>query len=97
MFFNITSVCSVPPLVRVDKVTVQTPFSFENDQIAKTQVQSLYIENIYKLQLQEHQCGIPLVGLWPDLCCVITKLTGSGTMLFDIKKRKKSDLFRTEI
>lgn len=92
MFFNITSVCSVPPLARVDKVTVQTPFSFENDQIAKTQVQSLYIE-----QLQEHQCGIPLVGLWPDLCCVITKLTGSGTMLFDIKKRKKSDPFRTEI
>lgn len=92
MFFNITSVCSVPPLARVDKVTVPTPFSFENDQIAKTQVQSLYIE-----QSQEHQCGIPLVGLWPDLCCVITKLTGSGTMLFDIKKRKKSDPFRTEI
>lgn len=92
MFFNITSVCSVPPLARVDKVTVQTPFSFENYQIAKTQVRSLYIE-----QLQEHQCGIPLVGLWPDLCCVITKLTGSGTMLFDIKKRKKSDPFRTEI
>lgn len=41
--------------------------------------------------IQEHQSGIPLVGLWPDLCSVITKLPATETMLFGIKKREKKE------